>query len=405
MYPVVRMSASERAVARYIIQRLQSVIYRGSSDAYSKNVDQVMEDVFDVPRFVKKLARGLKSEQKLIALFKEVGINELWKMTRSADNFKAFNLLVATDVAINQEKKKVKKYEESGRDSKAAKSKKLLKKYKKSYAAAVKQLRSDLGVKKATSTTLLKEIDKYLDDRQEDDGYFLFDEDYYGSDEDNSVASFLRQSKSSKGKKSNPVFQGAFADELGLNDEDDEDYEGLLDIDGDDEDEDDDDETMSQLVELLKDFNRRLDRVEKKSAYVAPQNYMPQMGQRPTNPEPATRVAPVQEADALGRKIDTLADVVSELVGVLTSDEDEDDPMATAFRPQAGEEFGEFDLPDPGAEIYPRVTPDGVETEINTEEQLRREIFSSEDPPEEKSPGISEVKEPEKPPKQTPPSK
>lgn len=399
MYPVVRMSASERAVARYIIQRLQSVIYRGSSDAYSKNVDQVMEDVFDVPRFVKKLARGLKSEQKLIALFKEVGINELWKMTRSADNFKAFNLLVATDVAINQEKKKVKKYEESGRDSKAAKSKKLLKKYKKSYAAAVKQLRSDLGVKKATSTTLLKEIDRYLDDRQEDDGYFLFDDDYYGGEEDNSVASFLRQTKSSKGKRSNPVFQGAFADELGLNDEDEEDYDGLLDIDGDEDDDDDDEETMSQLVELLKDFNHRLDRVEKKSAYVAPQNYMPQMGTRPGAPVAGTPVNPISEANALGKKIDTLADVVSEMVRVLTSDaDDEDDPMATAFRPQAGEEFGEFDLPDAGAEVYPRVTPDGIETEISTEEQLRREIFSEDDnPPAEDSPGI--------PSDPTPPSK
>ncbi len=380
MYPEIRMLPSERAVVRFIVQRIASIAYRGNTDAYSENVDRVMEDLFDVSRFMKKMNRGIRDEQKMIALCKEVGINPLWKLARGADNFKAFGLLVATDAAIVQEKKRLKKYEAKGSESKASKSKKLIKKYKKSYDELMKQLRDDLGVKKTGSNSLLKEINQFLDDRQDDDATYLFggDDDYYdfGRD-DTSVESFLRQQSKRKKSTKHGVMRGAFVDELEGLDDDDDDDSFLLDDDDDYEDDEDDsrDEILGALAGRLKELERSIKKYEAKATYASaavqpgvPQ-YQPQP-QPPQQPRYPMGYPASPELQAVSKKVDSLAVMVNSLVGALL--EDDEDPMAEYA-------FG-TDAEAPEEEVYPKISGDKVQKEITTEEDLLAEIQAANKP-------------------------
>lgn len=260
-----RMSNKELAIVRFIVTRLTQITYSNNAKPiYERNLDRVMNDIFGVTRFCKKMSRGTKNEGTMIQLISQCDIDNLWKLTREGPHYNMLITLVAMDAKMDSLKRDKKKYADRGKTEKVKKTQKIIKKYEKTYKAAVKQFREIFDIHKDTPDRLLEKATSWLDryDASDYDGY-LFDLDEDDDDEDN-YDSMMRYAdrvtkggtRGKKSKKSRGVVYGAF--NLGGKRHHDDDEFNLMDPDYDDEEDDDDDGQLSTR-EMLEYIVSRID--------------------------------------------------------------------------------------------------------------------------------------------------
>jgi len=230
-----RKTLEKNSVLKAYLQKIKKLVVdeRGEM-SYIENFDRVIEDIFGVKNFAKRLNQCYDDRDTIVVL-NSLGSKILNEMLMIPSLYQAFAELVAVDARILEIKKKIRRAEKKGKK----KDKDLLKEYEyltELYKKAKKKIRQRFGIAskkkayKSRYSALLNIVDGYYEDDDEISS-LLYSSDLEFDDDDElseleDYERYLSGGKSGKGRRIARLMNYDM-------DEDDDDFDELDDDDAD----------------------------------------------------------------------------------------------------------------------------------------------------------------------------
>lgn len=179
------------SVLKIYLQKIKKLIVDENGDlSYIENFDRVIEDIFGVKHFAKKLNQCY-DDRDTIAVLNSFGLKNLQEIVSNPNIYQAFAELVALDARIIEIKRRIKRADKKGKK----RDKDLVKEYEfltNLYKKARKRMRSRFGVKsskksykhKYSALSNLVERSGYDYDDDDDFSSVLYSSDMYDDDDE-----------------------------------------------------------------------------------------------------------------------------------------------------------------------------------------------------------------------------
>lgn len=238
----VRLSDKERIIVKYIVSQLETAYRNGAGKpTYARNMDQVMKDIFGIKKFTKTLERARYNESIMIGLMRKLDAETMWQICRSPEHYKLLCTLIALDAYIVDKGKKYDKLlqlEPTDRPTKKMrKIKSQAKKARKLYNSCIKTFRDVFDIKKpaGNGSDIFDTLEDWLNRYEGDDIFFGLDDYGFSSRDVESMDEYINSRRSGR--------RDSRGSALGLDLDDPDGFDDLMD-------EDDDDSIEDLLMKL-----------------------------------------------------------------------------------------------------------------------------------------------------------
>lgn len=241
----------ERSMLKFILYRIRQLITNGQgSPRFIDDFDDIIYDIFGAKNFARHLVQ-CRSDRDIVMVLSEVGYENIVRLLDSKKMFNEMQSLIILHSQIDTLRKRQKKLSKKGKKVDKA----IIKEYKwevKLYKDAIDMFRKTFGIKNSKShyKRMFGNLVEFARQDEDDDNYsIVMDMDRYFSDDDDDDdidedSEFARMygKPKSKARKSSKTKRA-----LSLEDE----YDFVIEDDDDEEDDDEDSEKMNDRIDEL----------------------------------------------------------------------------------------------------------------------------------------------------------